>query len=285
MNEENLGLEHRDILYEPLRSTGSGLSEYSFANLYLFREEHQYRLIRDDTALWVHGRDRRGEKYIMPTRDIRSLDTGYLVKTIQERGPLFPVPEEWAEGLDEETFLLEYHEDDSDYIHHIDKLTGYRGKKMQKKRNQMKQFLKLYSYEALPLTDDRLPDARRVLDAWQDESGFNPADTDYRAATEALALYDHLILCGGIYYIDREPVGYIIGEESAPDTFVLHFAKGLKHIKGVYQFMYSHFADVMPEHYVSFNFEQDLGNPALRQAKNSYRPETMLKKYRISLKE
>ncbi len=284
MKEVSLGLEHRDILYDRLRNVGNGLSEYSFANLYLFRGVHNYSLVTEGEDIWIGGEDRRGTRYLMPTRDIRSMDSEYLEKIISRGSPLYPVPEEWLENLSEEIFALEYHEDDSDYIHNIEKLSSYQGKKMQKKRNLKKQFINQYQYEALPLTDDRLVDARKILETWQEEMSLSPAETDYNAAMEAIDLYNDLILCGGIYYVDREPVGYIIGEEVARDMFVLHFAKGLRHIKGVYQFMYSNFAQIMPDHYVSFNFEQDLGNPALRQAKESYRPDAMLKKYRISLK-
>jgi hypothetical protein len=145
------------------------------------------------------------------------------------------------------------------------------------------QFEKLYSYTALPLTSDRLPDARNVLDTWQEESGSLQNDTDFYPCAEALRLYDELILCGGIYYIDNEPAGFVIGEELDEPTFALHFAKGKRKYKGLYQFMYNQFARIMPAKYASFNFEQDLGIESLRRSKASYQPEKLLKKYRVSL--
>lgn len=285
MKEVKLGLEHRDILYGRLRRIGNGLSEYSFANLYLFRNLHGYRVLTEGEETWIRGRDRRGSTYLMPTRDIREMDAVFLEEMIRRFGPLFPVPEEWTEHLEGEVFALTWHQDDSDYIHNIEKLSSYQGKKMQKKRNLKKQFLNQYNYEALPLTEERLDDARKILAAWQEEVALPPEETDFRAAGEAIDLYDNLILCGGIYYVEEEPAGYIIGEEVAGDMFVLHFAKGLRRVKGIYQFMYSNFARIMPDHYVSFNFEQDLGSPALRQAKESYRPDAMLKKYYVSLRK
>jgi hypothetical protein len=48
--------------------------------------------------------------------------------------------------------------------------------------------------------------------------------------------------------------------------------------------MYNSFAKSLREQYGFLNFEQDLGSPALRQAKASYRPDMMLKKYMVSLK-
>jgi hypothetical protein len=54
--------------------------------------------------------------------------------------------------------------------------------------------------------------------------------------------------------------------------------------KGVYQFMYNVFAKELGTEYEWVNFEQDLGIPELRQAKESYQPDKMAVKYRVSLK-
>ncbi|MDD5672723.1 MAG: phosphatidylglycerol lysyltransferase domain-containing protein, partial [Chitinivibrionales bacterium] len=59
-------------------------------------------------------------------------------------------------------------------------------------------------------------------------------------------------------------------------------AKGDRTFKGVYQFMYHQFAQIMPAKYAAFNFEQDLGIESLRRSKAAYRPERMLKKYRVA---
>ena len=82
----------------------------------------------------------------------------------------------------------------------------------------------------------------------------------------------------------REPAGFILGEGLGDSIFALHFAKGLTKFKGIYQFMYNHFAGIMSDRYELLNFEQDLGNPELRHAKSSYRPDRMIHKYRVSLK-
>ena len=282
MTEEPLSLLHKNLLYGPLRAMRAQASEYSFANLYLFRSKHDY-LVIIDSDVFVRGKTYENEPFIMPTRDPRLIDRTVLDKMIAAHGMLFPVLEEWLNLFQAPRYAVAYRDSESDYIHSIGKLAAYSGNKLHAKKNLLNQFLNLYSCAALPLTNDRLIDARSVLDAWQAESGSASVETDFGPCAEALRLYEELVLCGGIYYIGGEPAGFIIGEELDEATFALHFAKGKRAYKGLYQFMYNQFARIMPSKYASFNFEQDLGIEALRRSKASYQPEKMLKKYRVSL--
>ncbi len=124
-------------------------------------------------------------------------------------------------------------------------------------------------------------DAREVLEVWQEDVGEEKRATDYFPCREAFERYDELVLCGGIYYVEGEAAGFVIGEEIQSDTFALHFAKGKRKFKGLYQYMYNHFAKILPKQYAFLNFEQDLGKLAIRIAKSSYHPARVLKKYRI----
>jgi len=77
-------------------------------------------------------------------------------------------------------------------------MSTLKGRRLHKKRNLLKQFLELYQHGARPLTNDRLDEARFILNDWQATSEMNLADTDYTACLEALDRYDELVLCGGI---------------------------------------------------------------------------------------
>lgn len=123
-----------------------------------------------------------------------------------------------------------------------------------------------------------------ILDSWQSDAGLSANQTDFLACREALKLYDELALCGGIYYADGEPAGFVAGEELNPETFALHFAKARKKFKGVYQYMFNSFAKILPPKYWFLNFEQDLDKEPLRIAKTSYTPDSMLKKFRVTVK-
>jgi hypothetical protein len=280
MKEEPLSLNHKSLLRELFQSSGAPLSEYSFANLYLFREKHAYSVLIDEVP-FIRGKSYSGSEYLMPTGDVRKIDRVLLDRMIDRCGRLFPIPEEWLSAIPEPDYLISHDDAESDYLHLIEKLATYSGRHLHSKRNLLHQFMDRYSCEALPLTNDRLADARRVLDAWNETSDIPPEATDYGACVEALSLYEELVLCGGIYYADGEPAGFLMGEELDPSTFVIHFAKADRRFKGIYQYMYRQFAGIMPSKYALFNFEQDLGLDSLRQTKASYHPDKMAIKYRI----
>ena len=94
MQREKLGLHHKDLLYPRLRTITVPLSEYTFANLYLFRGIHDYEVIVDK-EIFVRGTTYDGHSYLMPTTDVRSLESGYLKDMMRGVDFLFPVPEEW----------------------------------------------------------------------------------------------------------------------------------------------------------------------------------------------
>lgn len=283
MHKEKITLEHKKLLDERLRAVDTALSEYSFANIYLFRQAHDYELIIGDD-LFIKGITYDGKTYIMPTRDMKSVDIKLLKQLLQDVDFAFPIPEEWLKFFDPQEFAFDYTEGDMDYIYTVEKMSTYKGRHLHSKRNLLKQFMQTYSHKALPLTYDLLNDAREIAFKWQEESGLDPLLTDFNPCMEAIDLYNELSICGGIYYADNKPAGFILGEELNHNTFALHFAKASKKFKGIYQYMYNNFAKVLSPNYKFLNFEQDLDKEMLRIAKSSYLPDAKLKKYRVTLR-
>jgi hypothetical protein len=283
MTTERLGLHHKDVLFPLLRAVTVPLSEYCFANLYLFRESHGYEVLSDG-ELFIKGRTYDGFTYLMPTAPATTLDPVRLKARLREVDFLFPVPEEWLGAFSPAEFEVSFHEGDADYLYTVEKMSTLAGRKLHKKRNLLKQFVETYRHEALPLTDAHVDDARSILDAWQKDTDLDADQTDFGPCREALDRYEELLLCGGIYYADGEPAGFVLGEEVNDETFVLHFAKGRTKFKGVYQFMFNTFAKILPPKYKYLNLEQDLDKENLRIFKSSYVPDAMLKKARVKLK-
>jgi hypothetical protein len=213
------------------------------------------------------------------------MDPEYLNRITRTADYLYPIPEEWLTVFPEDLYYRSFAEGESDYLYRTERFATFAGQKLHKKKNLLNFFLKHYSHDAEPLTEDRVPDALYILESWQEESGEKEEYTDYDAAREALLRMDELVLCGGIWYAEGQPSGYILGEEITGETFALHFAKGLTQYKGIYQYIFSSFASVLPGTYTHLNMEQDLGREALRHSKESYFPETKLKKWRVSVRE
>jgi len=282
MSLEKLGLEHQALLQGRLKTVGSSFSEYSFANLYLFREVHDYHVLTVPEGIFISGRAYDGRRFLMPTEALREEQVDAALRLLKDGEYLFPVSEERLPVFNGKKISIGSSDDDSDYVYTVEKLSAYQGQKLHGQKNLLNQFLSRYAPEARPLTQNLMNDARKILDVWQEDVREEKTATDYFPCREALDRYDELVLCGGIYYVEGEPAGFVMGEEIRPDMFALHFAKGKRKFKGLYQYMYNHFAKILPKQYAFLNFEQDLGKLALRIAKSSYDPDRILKKYRVS---
>jgi hypothetical protein len=284
MSYEPISLEHKTLLQERLKSVSIPISEYSFPNLYLFRKAHDYEVFEFENEYFVRGKSYDGYTYVMPTRDMRDCCIDTLFKLQKQCDFFFPLHESWVNYFKEYNIEYSFSDGDTDYIYTSEKMQLYPGRKLHKKRNLLKQFKEHYSATAYEISEKNLDDCKYILNKWIEMSGLTKEETDYYACCEALELYKDLCICGGIYYVNDEPIGFVIGEELTDDTYVLHFAKGLTSYKGIYQYLYNDFANILPRRYEFINFEQDLGKMALRMAKTSYIPDKLERKYRLILK-
>jgi hypothetical protein len=275
--EGELTLEMRSLLHPLFQKLTDGISEFTFANLYLFRDTHKYNISRLEKGFVFTGED-DGDPFFMlpfglPQRDI-------LNQLFAEFCSLKCASEQQAASLEEMGYVVSEDRNNFDYLYLREELTELTGKKFHKKRTHLKAFLNNYNYEGRPLLEEYIPDAIAILDSWcanRDDPG------DYRAAKEALEKAEELQLCGGIYYVDGTPVAYSLGEElSQGRSFVIHFEKAVRDYRGLWQFVNQAFASILPEQYETVNREQDLGNEGMRNAKLSYRPIGFVKKYRVS---
>ena len=260
-----------------------GVSEFTFANIYLFRRAHDYRVsILENGLLLITGRDRGrhggGKTFFMLPLGLPEEDV--IARLFKEFSFMKAATGAQVEFLRGRGYIAEEDRDNFDYLYSRSELALLPGRKFHKKKNLVNAFLGRYRCEGMPLTDDRVKDALWILEEWRKES---LADGDYIAAKEALEKADPLQLCGGIYYVDGKPAAYALGEELGHETFAVHFEKGLNPFKGLMQFVNMSFAEILPEHYSFVNREQDMGDDGLRQAKESYRPVGFIKKYIITI--
>jgi hypothetical protein len=101
------------------------------------------------------------------------------------------------------------------------------------------------------------------------------------AIGEAVANMRELGLIGALVCVDGRPAAFTIGERFKPDMALIHLEKADPEIPGIYafvnqQFLFRNFKDVE-----FVNREEDMGLQGLRQAKESYNPDHLVKKYRI----
>lgn len=269
----------RPALHPMFQQLPDGISEFTFANLFLFRAAHDYRISRlPDDGIIFTGRDNSTPFFMLP---FGLPQQDLLFELMDTFGTLKCVSESQAAALSSQGCLVREDRNNFDYLYQRQDLAKLTGRKFSKKRNQIKAFINNYDYAGEPLLEEHLPDAFSVLEQWRagrDEPG------DYTACKEALQKAEELQLCGGIYYADTKPIGFSLGEElMRGKSFVIHFEKAVSGYKGAWQFINQAFASILPEHYATINREQDLGSEGLRKAKMSYRPIGFVKKFKVTL--
>ncbi len=281
--KENIDLSHREFLTDQFHQLNLDISDYTFANIYLFRQVSHYEILKKDCGVFISAFNRQGQNYILPLNDLRicSLE---MLKSLLDDGKFFsPVPEAWLGFFPQDTFWVTYDDSESDYIYRTENLASFSGKTFHRHRNHLNQFLGLYRPEGRPLCPDNVSDALAVLHEWQAQSGLSLEETDFSVCEEALRQFSELALWGTIYYIDGKPAGFIIGEALNRDMFCLHFAKASKRYHGIYEFLFNDTAKKLVQSYRFLNMEEDMGNKNLRKTKTSYGPERMIRKYRVAL--
>lgn len=270
-------LEFRSELHPLFKNLKEGISEFTFANIYLFRETHNYQISNLGEGMFLITGIDQGRPFFMlpfgfPEREV-------LDELFQKFMSMKCVSETHVPELTGMGYIVTEDRDNFDYIYLREELATLPGDKFHKKRTLIHAFVDNYSYEGKPLTEERAGDALNVLERWREERGLG----DYAAAREALEKADELQLCGGIYYVNGQPAAYTLGEEIAGvEAFVIHFEKAIGEYKGLYQFVNQSFVSILPKKYRTINREQDLGEEGLRQAKMTYRPIGFVKKYRAA---
>jgi hypothetical protein len=272
-------LELADLpLLQPLfRELRDGLSEMSFAGIYCFRGSHGYRIGRADGTLVLQGAD-KGVPFFMAPFGLPRPDL--LAELFERFSVMKLVTETQAAALTQAGYVVSEDRDNFDYLYRRESLATLHGRALQKKRNLVHAFERLHTYESEVISQDRIQDALTVLEAWRATAADQ---ADYAPAKEALEHAPELGLEGRVYYVDKQPVGYTLGEPAAGGTtFAVHYEKTVPRMKGLYQVINRDFARSLPESITLINREQDLGDEGLRQAKLTYRPCGFVKKFRAS---
>lgn len=286
---EPLSLAHRTEV-EPLLAARwlpehppeQTLSDPWFANLYLFRRIHDWRLLRAPLPC-IAGCGYDGARLLMPLFDLQSVPQALLHTLLRGHDAFGWLSGAQAARLDPERFALNSSRDDADYLYPAEHFRHYRGAVLGKKRNLVKQLHSAYRVDATPYHEAMAEEARQVLEAWMAAKVKQPGEADDAACMEALALCSILGLHGFLYRIKGRPVGFVLAQLIRPGVSVIRFAKGMDAFKGLYQHMFQHYCQAMP-HLTWVNFEQDLGLANFRRTKLSYKPVALLSKMRVTLR-
>jgi hypothetical protein len=290
-----LGLEDRAILHPLLGELRPQQSEFTFTNLFIWRDAHQLRLSRVGEAVLVFSwRADPEDSFLFPPLGAGADRT--VVRAALEHMAAEGHNPRLARATVEDLTRLEVTEDEFaiqsdraqwDYVYPVQDLIELRGNRYHGKRNHLEQFTQRYQFSYHGLAAELVPACQELQDRWCDEKHCDLVATlhsESRAVKEALEEFETLGITGGCIVVEGKVEAFALGELLNPETVVIHIEKANAAFHGLYQAVNQQFLEQAWRRVPYVNREQDLGLAGLRKAKESYHPHHMVEKFEVRLK-
>ena len=259
--------------------------EQSFHNLFVWSKPYKLKICFYKNLVLTYCED--DEFISMPLGDIKLKELVVLSEKFKEEGKkgiIGNIPIDYFDKNEaEKYFEISVVKDYSDYIYSTEKFIGLSGKKLRKKRNQIKQFISKYpSYEIINLSKNRLNILSPLLTKWFDINNGEEISKEKEALNQSLNYFEELKLNGLAITINNETIAFCIYSEITEDSCMVHFEKANYEYKGVTALLNHELAKSIKYKYI--NREHDLGEEGLRHSKKSYDPDYLLDTYVFKLK-
>ncbi len=287
-NFKPLELPDRAMIEDTLRRYQPRTSELNFTNLYIWRGRYQYSWsVHNDNLVIIS--DRGTESFAL-----QPVGTGDLLNTTAELSgwmrSVKKIDQPCIQRADQrfvDALNLQYpaveKRDHFDYLYRRSSLVELAGNRYHSKRNHINALKKGHRVEFREIDQRLVRDCFELTERW---CGLHRCEDDmnllseWDAVAETLANYDNLNVKGGVLLIDGKVEAFSFGEMLNVDTLLIHIEKANPEIRGSYAAVNQSFAETATEA-VFVNREQDLGLSGLRQAKMSYYPTDLIKKYTV----
>lgn len=263
-------------------------NDLSFANIYLLREKYATTVAMEDGVLYRHyGGNGRLQGYAFPCG---AADAEAALCRIEADAAALQRPLQFCLLTDEEAemlrrlrpgrFAFTADPGDADYLYRRSDLAELPGTAYHRKRNHIARFEKLcpdWEYESL--APDNAGDALMVARGWMEGRGESAPATEHelRAIQHALEHIAELQLHGGLLRVRQQPIAMSIASFISPAVADVHYEKCLPAFRDAYPVINRELARRLRCDFI--NREEDLNLPGLRQAKESYRPALLLRKF------
>jgi hypothetical protein len=172
----------------------------------------------------------------------------------------------------------------NDYVYLTSDLVNLNGSAYRKIRNRLNKFIKNFDYEVEMITLENIPEVRRFLRRWciwRDCEDDPLLEYEKKAVMYATEHFQDLKLSGLSIRVNDHIEAIAIYEQMNPHTVVVHFEKGSPYYDGIYKLVNMETAKQVKDEALYLNSESDMGNPGLRKAKKSYRPDHMVRVYQV----
>ncbi|MGL6064782.1 MAG: DUF2156 domain-containing protein [Fusobacteriaceae bacterium] len=286
MNWKDLTIDSKEIISSYTENKFE-ICDYNFSNLYLWSLGDKLKYAVEDEFLYIKGDYLGEDSYLMPISLKDNIEIQQMIKAIDkiigEKNNLDLIPEKIKIKL-ENYYVFEEMENSFDYIYLMEDLAFLKGRKYSKKKNKLNQFNKNYTYTYEQINENNLLEVIEFQKKWCKERECDSVDTlrkENIGLSKIFENFTNLKIKGGMLKVNNEVIAYALGEELTKDMFVVHVEKANEEYKGSYQAINSIFLEKECLEYQYINREDDSGVQGIKQAKESYYPIRMEKKYKI----
>lgn len=295
-------IDKKELLEKYLCRRCSNNSEFSFTNLFMWRKSYDIKYAITDDMLCILPKHNDGPRsatfpigFISENGEERDIKPAIeaLLKYFEgtNQVPLIRLYDEKTVKLLTDTFpdkfLITEDLNSFDYVYSIEELTNLAGKKFHSKKNHINKFKKLYpDFKYERMTSKNAEECFNLFNNWCNNKEIDSAifDEEKSAILELLNNWDNLDITGGCLRVGEEMVAFSIGEPLKDDAVVIHLEHANTEFQGAFAMMNQQFLEHEWQDYKYVNREEDMGIPGMRQAKQSYKPVFMVKKYVATLK-
>jgi len=134
-----ISMDMRPVLHPKFQSLAEGISELTFANIFLFRKTHNYRISRLGNELFIiTGKDNEEPFFILPF----GLPDETAMKDLFNKYKIMKcVSQSQAEILSGLDYSIYEDRDNFDYLYSRTDMTNLTGRKFHKKKNLLNMFI------------------------------------------------------------------------------------------------------------------------------------------------
>lgn len=297
LNFRELTLNDKASMDRLLNKVQPELSDYTFTNFYMWRHTYGLQVAYDESldCWFLLARPKRWKSFFFAP--IGDLSDDEKLKAAADK--MFEycenhkmqffcrrVPEKFMLQMKALGVGIHYREDRNtfDYVYNTSDLITLSGRKLHGKRNHLNQFLRNYSWEYQPMDATVLEECLKLETDW-----FNlyTAEKDRKISGETRAMqelmnnFTTLGLVGAVIRIGGNIEALTVGEKLNATTAVIHIEKANIEFKGIYAAINQQFVANQWPDTLLINREEDMGIEGLRQAKLSYNPVALVKKFNI----
>lgn len=299
---EEITVEKKDLFNQYLRRKCSQNSEFTFTNLFMWRKSYDMRYVILNDMLCIMPKHADGPRSAtFPIGFVREDGTeGDIVPVIEELLSYFEeIGEEPLIRLYDDVtvekltqafpnkFIITEDINSFDYVYSVEELTNLSGKRFHGKKNHVNKFKRLYDWEYRAITPENVSECVHVFEQWyQNKAEEIPGlDEEHEAVMELFQNWDKLDVRGGSLWVDGNMIAFSVGEPLCGKMAVIHLEHADTAYEGAFAMMNQQFLAHEWQGFTYVNREEDMGIPGMRQAKESYRPVFMVKKYVATLKK